>query len=262
MDIFSEGSRDSRVLAARHISEKPIPKMDNAINTTLLCHSYTIQPDFGTYLAVIRLGAMVRGASSAASDVCAVCLHAALSASALEAVLRQCWRRVGCLVSTAAFLAVVLPRARLLAEAIAQEVVMIAMYHLYSMIIAECGGADQFNIGWCSPGDESAAVLLLAMLRHPEAYPAERLYLSCFTYIQPFIAASILSGVWGVVMTVRAAATAGRNIRPRFLALQLVLLIVKLQCGFAKVLPEIAHLPCIVPLNPSVFTNTARKIQP
>lgn len=52
MDIFSEASSDSRVLAARHISaEKPIPKMNNAINTTLLCHSYTIQPDFGTYLA-------------------------------------------------------------------------------------------------------------------------------------------------------------------------------------------------------------------
>lgn len=79
------------------------------------------------------------------------------------------------------------------------------------------------------------------------------LYHSNFVYFQPFIAASILSGMWGVVMLVRAAMSVGRTPRPRFLAVQLVLIIVKLQCGLAKSLPDIANLSCVLKLHPSVF---------
>ena len=82
------------------------------------------------------------------------------------------------------------------------------------------------------------------------------LYINSFTYIQPFIVISILSGVWGIIMCVRAAEAAGAKPKPRFLALQLVLLIVKLQCGFAKILPEIVNLPCILALHPSVFVHS------
>lgn len=50
--IYSEANNDSKTVFTRHISaEKAIPKPSIAINTTVLCHSYTIQPDFGTYLA-------------------------------------------------------------------------------------------------------------------------------------------------------------------------------------------------------------------
>lgn len=82
------------------------------------------------------------------------------------------------------------------------------------------------------------------------------LYINSFIYIQPFIAISILSGVWGIIMCIRAAEATGVNPRPKFLALQLTLLIVKLQCGFAKMLPEIVNLPCILALHPSVFVNS------
>lgn len=82
------------------------------------------------------------------------------------------------------------------------------------------------------------------------------LYLNSFVYLQPFIAASILSGVWGVIMSVKAAEATGATPKLRFLALQLVLLIVKLQCGFAKVMPELFNIPCVMALHPSVFINS------
>lgn len=46
------------------------------------------------------------------------------------------------LVTISAFLVLVVPRARILGEAVAQMAVMIAMYHLYCMMIAECGGPE------------------------------------------------------------------------------------------------------------------------
>lgn len=82
------------------------------------------------------------------------------------------------------------------------------------------------------------------------------MYINSFIYIQPFIVVSILSGVWGMIMCVHAAEAAGATPRPRFLALQLVLVIVKLQCGIAKVLPELITVPCILPLHPTVFVNS------
>lgn len=49
MDQFSEAS-DPRILTARHISdEKAILAQNNAVNSTLLCHTYSIQPHFESY---------------------------------------------------------------------------------------------------------------------------------------------------------------------------------------------------------------------
>ena len=54
MDLLSEASSGPRLLAARHISaDPPLQEVNNAINTTLLCHTYSLQPDFATYLAGI-----------------------------------------------------------------------------------------------------------------------------------------------------------------------------------------------------------------
>lgn len=42
-----------------------------------------------------------------------------------------------------AFLVLLVPRARILGEALAQLAVMFAMYHLYCMMIAEGGGPEK-----------------------------------------------------------------------------------------------------------------------
>lgn len=56
-------------------------------------------------------------------------------------------------------------------------------------------------------------------------------------------------------MLVKAVESAGANPRPKFLVVQIALLIIKLQCGLAKALPEVFKLPCVLPLHPSVFVN-------
>lgn len=49
MDLFSEAS-GPRIVTARHISaEKAMLAQNNAVNTTLLCHTYSIQPHFESY---------------------------------------------------------------------------------------------------------------------------------------------------------------------------------------------------------------------
>lgn len=81
------------------------------------------------------------------------------------------------------------------------------------------------------------------------------LYRRCLVYIQIFVAISILSGIWGVVMCVRTVDSMGIVFRPRFLALQLVLIIVKLQYGLAKLLSDSVTLPCITSLHPTILVN-------
>lgn len=71
------------------------------------------------------------------------------------------------------------------------------------------------------------------------------------------MAVSIGTAVWGINMTARMAVQyAGLNLRKRYLVLQLVLPIVKLQAALAKVLPEKVDFACIMELNPWVFSNS------
>lgn len=54
MDLSVEASSGTRVLTARHISpDKSFPETDIAINSTLLCHSYSQNPDFASYFSGI-----------------------------------------------------------------------------------------------------------------------------------------------------------------------------------------------------------------
>ncbi|CAH2090428.1 unnamed protein product [Euphydryas editha] len=300
MDLLSEASNGPRVLVARHISaETPLPEVNNAINTTLLCHSYNLQPDFFSYLAVLKTNAWIIW-SCGLVVVLTLCL---LYVITLRSALRY-WKdsrislaivlAVYPVVAAAALLTTILPRVRILTEAIAQEAVMVAMYHFYLMLIAECGGVNQMirrsegsqmetrvlpcccwpccilprprvqkkSLTWLRylvlqmPVIQAILYLIVLILWAEDMM----LYLNCFIYLQPFIAVSILSGVWGVIMSVRAAEATGATPKPRFLALQLVLLIVKLQCGFAKVLPELLNIPCIMALHPSVFVNMIQNI--
>lgn len=49
MDQFGEAS-GQRILTARHISvEKSLQAQTNAVNTTLLCNTYSSQPHFESY---------------------------------------------------------------------------------------------------------------------------------------------------------------------------------------------------------------------
>ncbi|KAJ0176057.1 hypothetical protein K1T71_008231 [Dendrolimus kikuchii] len=296
MDLFSEASGGGgRVLTPRHISvDKAIPHANNHVNTTVLCHSYSVQPDFNTYITALQSYAWVIW-SSELVVLLAICL---LYVITMKSALKH-WRHnvdnvavvlaVYPVVAAAAFLATILPRARILTEAIEQQAVMVAMYYLFCMIIADFGGFEQLErraagarletrVPPCccwpccfipQPNIQKRNLKLLRylVLQMPVIQgliyilililwaESMMLYHRCFVYIQPFIIASILTGVWGMIMTVRTAGSLGCNARPRFFAVQLTLLIVKLQSGFAKVLPEIVHLPCVLPLNPSVFVN-------
>lgn len=49
MDQLSEAS-GPRILTVRHISaEKAMLAQNNAVDTTLLCHTYSVQPHFESY---------------------------------------------------------------------------------------------------------------------------------------------------------------------------------------------------------------------
>lgn len=54
MDLSGEAGSGTRILTARHISpDKSLPETNIAINSTLLCHSYSQNPDFATYYSGI-----------------------------------------------------------------------------------------------------------------------------------------------------------------------------------------------------------------
>ncbi|OWR50154.1 organic solute transporter alpha protein [Danaus plexippus plexippus] len=269
MDLLSEASNGPRVLTARHISDIP-PEINHPINTTLLCHTYSLQPDFASYTAVLKSNAYVIW-SLGLLVVLIICV---LYVVTLRSALRH-WKdsktsaaivlAVYPLVASAAFLVTVVPRACILAEAIAQEAVMVAMYHFYFMVIAECGGVNQLvrkSLTWLRylvlqmPVIQAFIYVIILILWAEDMM----LYLNSLIYIIPFVAASILSGVWGVIMCIKTAEAVGAKPKPRFLALQLVLIIVKLQWGITKMLPGMLKLPCHTALHPSVFVNLIQSI--
>ncbi|XP_041981450.1 organic solute transporter alpha-like protein [Aricia agestis] len=297
MDLMSEPS-NGRVLTARHISGKSLPE-ENSINATFICNSHDIQPDFFTYLAGLQPYAWVIW-SCGGMAVLAICVMYVVT---LRAALRI-WRdsalsvaivlSVYPLVAALALLVTILPRTRILCEAISQEIVMVALYHFFNLVIAECGGVNQLiarsagaqletrtlpcccwpccilprpqvhkkSLTWMRylvlqvPIIQGILFFIVLVLRAE----AMELYSRSMVYIQPFVAASILSGVWGIIMSLKAAESVGLSPRARFLVLQLVLIIVKLQFGIAKSLPGMVSMPCIMAMNPSVFVNLVQNI--
>ncbi|KAL0829224.1 hypothetical protein ABMA28_004053 [Loxostege sticticalis] len=295
MDLLREGDAGTRILTARHISaDNAVKGLNNGVNTSLLCHSYSVQPDFGSYLAALDKYALWLWTSGFLILLIICALYAI--------TLRSVWRHsrdsitnvavvlaVYPVVGAAAYITTVVPRSVLICEAIAQQAVMIGMYHFYCMIIADCGGVEKLvrQAGDCHLETRvlpcccwpccviprprlqrhnvlrlrylivqmpivQALIYIIILLIWAEDM---MLYLRSFTYLQPFVAASILTGIWGVTMSVRAAEAAGLRPRPKFFALQLVLLIVKLQCGIIRFLPQAFSMPCMMSLNPAVFVN-------
>ncbi|CAK1582712.1 unnamed protein product [Parnassius mnemosyne] len=298
MSLLSEESSGVKILAARHVStDKTLPELSDAMNITLRCHNFSLQPHFTSYFEALQPYVWVLWSSG----IVAVLTLWILYAVTMRAALKN-WRdartnistilSVYPLVASAAFIAIVVPRATLLAEAIAQEIVMVAMYQFYCLIIAECGGTSQFirRAGesrletrvmpcCCWPccilprpqiNKRNLICLRYLVLQIPVVQAvlyviilvlwAEdmMLYRRGLIFLQSFVGISILSGIWGVIMCVRAAESIGIRFRPRFLALQLVLIIVKLQYSFAKILSDMVTLPCITTLNPNVIVNVTQ----
>ncbi|XP_045536893.1 organic solute transporter subunit alpha [Papilio machaon] len=296
MSLSEESSGDG-ILASRHVSPETTHHENNAMNTTLLCHNFTLEPDFISYLTALQPYAWVLWTSGLVVlillwTIYAVTLRSAVkkrreSSTNLATVLS-----VYPLVASAAYIAIVVPRATLVAEAIAQEVVMVAMYNFFCLIIAECGGPSQFirragesrletrvlpcccwpcciiprpkidkrSLTWLRclvlqiPIVQGVLYVIILVLWAEDMM----IYRHVIVFIQFFVAASILSGMWGVIMCVRAANGIGVVLRPKFVALQLVLIIVKLQCGLSKLLSDLAMLPCVMSLHPTVLVNVTQ----
>uniref|UniRef100_A0A2A4JWS4 Organic solute transporter alpha-like protein n=1 Tax=Heliothis virescens TaxID=7102 RepID=A0A2A4JWS4_HELVI len=300
MDLSGEASSGPRILTARHISaDKSLPESNNAINTTLLCHSFSQHPDFASYFKALHIYAWVLWACSLVVLLTICALYVITLRSALKhwrdkithvAVLLSIYP----ILAATSFVTLIVPRSRVPTEAIAQEAVMIALYHFFCLVIAECGGTEQFvrsgggadletRVAPCCCWPccfiprpklckKSLTWLRYLVLQIPIVQGiiyfiililwAEdfMLYHRNLVYFQPLIAASILSGMWGVVMCARAAAGVGRAPRRRFFAVQLALIIVKLQCGLAKSLPDLANLPCVLNMHPAVFVYMIHNI--
>ncbi|CAH1636831.1 unnamed protein product [Spodoptera littoralis] len=295
MNLSGEASSGPRVLTARHISaDISLPETNNEINSTLLCHSYDLDPDFETYFAALQTYAWVIFACGLAVLLIICALYVITLRSAVKHWRDQMHHvavvlSIYPIVAASALVMIVVPRSRLPAEAVAQEAVMVALYHFFCLVIAECGGTEQF-VRSAGGADLETRVMPCCcwpccVIPRPKLHKGSlmwlrylvlqipiiqgliyfiliviwsedfMLYQGNFVYFQPFIAASILSGMWGVVMCVRAAISVGRAPRPRFLVIQLVLIIVKLQCGLAKSVPNMANLSCVMKLHPGVFAS-------
>ncbi|XP_075976648.1 organic solute transporter alpha-like protein [Anticarsia gemmatalis] len=293
MDLLSEASSGSRVLIARHISaDKSPPETNNAINSTMLCHSYSNHPDFASYYAALNPYAWILWGCGLVVLISILTLYFITLRAAMRhyrgyinhvAVVLSVYP----IVAAGAFIAIIVPRFRIPAEAISQQTVTIALYHFFCLVIAECGGVEQLirSTGGaeletrtlpccCWPcciiprpkiRKKSLAGLHYLVLQMPIIQAIIyvliltlwvedfNLYNRNFIYFQPFVAGSILPGMWGVVMCVRMALTVGHNPKPRFFAIQLVLIIVKVQVGMAKALAEVINAPCLVKIHPVVF---------
>ncbi|XP_053608599.1 organic solute transporter alpha-like protein [Plodia interpunctella] len=294
MDLLSEGSSEPRILAARHLSGKTLPETNNAVNTTLSCYNYSLTPDVASYVAALGSYAWVTWAC-AALVLAVICTLYVCTLRAARQHWKMCSSNVAVLVAVypvvaaASLVAIIVPRACVICEALAQQIVMIALYHFFCMILAECGGQDKLvrmsdethwqtrvlpcccwpccvlpqplikarNLTWLRytilqiPIVQGLIYFVILVLWAEDM----SLYLKNYTFIQPLIGFSILFGMWGVIMCVRTVETFGIRPRPRFLAVQLVLLIVKLQYGSVKSVTGYFELPCVMSLHPAVFVN-------
>lgn len=85
----------------------------------------------------------------------------------------------------------------------------------------------------------------------------ESLYEVNYMYLQPVVVVSILTGIWGLLMTIKMLSTvlSGHLVLGKFVALQAVLLLAKFQGLAARALAWYNVLPCNPPLTPAVYAN-------
>lgn len=85
----------------------------------------------------------------------------------------------------------------------------------------------------------------------------QSLYQVNYMYMQPFIVISIICGMWGISMTMRVLGDIlkDHNIQGKFIALQLVLVLAKLQGLAFRTMVWKGWLPCKPPITPTVYAN-------
>lgn len=86
----------------------------------------------------------------------------------------------------------------------------------------------------------------------------ESLYQVNYMYLQPIIIISILFGVWGMAMTINLLkGSLGDEflLIGKFMVLQMVLLLAKMQGLATRALVWFDVLPCRPPITPQVYAN-------
>ncbi|XP_063217858.1 organic solute transporter alpha-like protein [Bacillus rossius redtenbacheri] len=195
-------------------------------------------------------------------------------------------------VAIATYCAIIVPRAQLLAEAVTQGMFMAALYQLFCLLVAYCGGEaelvrrakpDSLDTRvapcccWpcccCLPqlqvSKTNVRKLRLLVLQLPVVQglvymvlmvmwaEEESLYQVNYMYFQPAIAISIFFGIWGMSMTIKVLqdVLCGHRMRSKFMVLQLVLLCAKLQGLASRAVAWGGVLPCRPPITPAVYAN-------
>ncbi|XP_069669499.1 organic solute transporter alpha-like protein [Periplaneta americana] len=282
---YSEGAADV-VVVPRH----------GAANGTAGCHGDAVPSMQEYYKAMNVLGVTLFAAGGAA-----VLLTLLLYADTLRHIMRRSPPLVKAhsafvlsvypVVALASYCAVVVPRAQLLAEAVTQGAFTAALYQLFCLLVAYCGGEAEL-IRRAKPGTLSAQVapcccypccrlppltlnklnlrrLRLLVLQLPLVqglvYLAllvtwaeeDSLYQVNYVYVQPLIILSILLGVWGMSMAIKVLAEVLQPHRPqaKFLVLQAVLLLAKFQALAARIVVWSGLVACRPPITPAVYTN-------
>ncbi|KAG8307947.1 hypothetical protein J6590_006925 [Homalodisca vitripennis] len=197
-------------------------------------------------------------------------------------------------VALATYCATVVPRAQLLAEAITQGMFMVAMYQLFCLMVAYCGGEaelirkvkpmslsprvgpcccwpcccclpllhiDKDRVRWLRvlvlqlPVVQGLVYMVLLVMWAEE----QSLYQVNYMYLQPLVIISILCGVWGIIMTMKMLTEVlqGYHVQGKFIVLQLVLILAKLQGVWARLFVWFGWLPCKPPITPTVYANLA-----
>ncbi|KAG8229909.1 hypothetical protein J437_LFUL009773 [Ladona fulva] len=194
-------------------------------------------------------------------------------------------------VCLATYCAMVVPRAQLLAEAVTQGIFTAAIYQLFCLCMSYCGGEAELirtvapdsltpKVGpcccWpccCLPNLKidkrhirmlrllvlqlpvvQALVLMVLLVMWAEE---ESLYTVNYMYFQPLIVMSILCGIWGMSMTIKMLSVhlITYKLQSKFMVLQMVLLLSKLQGLIARIVLWSDLLPCKPPISPAVYGN-------
>ncbi|KAL0266775.1 UNVERIFIED_CONTAM: hypothetical protein PYX00_009229 [Menopon gallinae] len=194
-------------------------------------------------------------------------------------------------VSISIYCAVIVPRAQLLAEAVTQGMFMASLYQLFCLMVAYCGGEAELIMNakpkslkmkvppcCCYPccllptltvTKKHVKLLRLSVLQLPVVQgliymvflvmwaDEESLYHVNYMYFQPVVVASILIGIWGVIMTMKMLAEMLKDyhLQGKFIVLQLVLLLAKLQGLIARIVVWTGSVKCKPPITATVYSN-------
>ncbi|KAF5285343.1 hypothetical protein FQA39_LY04442 [Lamprigera yunnana] len=196
------------------------------------------------------------------------------------------------IIAIATLCATIVPRSQLIAEAVTQGIFMVGLYQLFCLFVSYCGGEAELIkkvnppslitkaapcCCWpcccCLPtldvNKKRLLYLRILVLQLPIVQglvymtllvlwaERESLYEINYVYVQPLIVASIFIGVWGMSMTTQLLRDClkGYWMNSKFIVLQLVLMLSKLQGLLIKALVWTDVLPCNPPLTSNVYSN-------